>query len=170
MDEISSLLDQIDKIKKENEALEKELKSGSHDDNDILVVGSADYDVDFEKGSQIIMSYKLDKANGKLELLSTTEAGANPTFLAFSPCGNYVYATDERESFEGNLSGAVSALAVDKHTGKLTLLNRKASTGRYPCHVSVSSNGRVLLVANYGEGSVGVLPIEADGTLVCAEF
>jgi 6-phosphogluconolactonase len=44
-------------------------------------------------------------------------------------------------------------------------MNSQPSQGVGPCHVSVDRSGRVALVANYASGSVGVLPIEADGRL-----
>jgi 6-phosphogluconolactonase len=37
--------------------------------------------------------------------------------------------------------------------------------GKGPCHISVDNTGQYVLVANYGGGSVTVLPIEKDGSL-----
>ena len=59
----------------------------------------------------------------------------------------------------------VSAFAVDPKTGDLALLNQQASEGTGPCHLVVDRTGRNVLVANYGGGTVAVLPIEADGRL-----
>jgi 6-phosphogluconolactonase len=59
----------------------------------------------------------------------------------------------------------VSAYAVDQTNGHLTFINRQASHGEGPCHVTVESSGRFVLVANYNSGSVAMLPINADGRL-----
>ena len=59
---------------------------------------------------------------------------------------------------DGKKMGAVAAFAIEPQ-GQLKLLNRQHSEGRGPCHVSVDRSGRVVLVANYGSGSVASLPI-----------
>src|SRR5206468_9638376 len=46
-----------------------------------------------------------------------------------------------------------------------TLVNRRSSMGTGPCHLMLDKQGRYLLVANYGSGSVSVLPVAADGQL-----
>ena len=62
-------------------------------------------------------------------------------------------------------TGAVSAFAIDRATGALTLLNQESSGGSGPAHLSVDRAGRTVLVANYGGGSVASLPIGPDGRL-----
>ena len=89
----------------------------------------------------------------------------NPSFLALHPSGRFLYAVGEISSFEGAKTGMVSAFAIDPKTGDLTLLNQQASAGTGPCHLVVDKTGRNLLVANYGGGTVAVLPIGADGRL-----
>jgi 6-phosphogluconolactonase len=69
---------------------------------------------------------------------------------------------------EGQPSGSVSAFAIDRKTGALTLLNRQPSVGGGPAHITVDHGGRNVLIANYGGGSVAVLPINADGSLKAA--
>ena len=59
----------------------------------------------------------------------------------------------------------MSAFAIDAKTGDLTLLNQQPSEGTGPCHLVVDKTGRNVLVANYGGGTVAVLPIGADGRL-----
>ncbi len=89
----------------------------------------------------------------------------NPSFLALHPSGRFLYAVGEISSFEGQKTGAVSAFAVDPKTGDLTLLNQQSSAGTGPCHLVVDKTGRNALVANYGGGTVAVLPIGEDGRL-----
>jgi 6-phosphogluconolactonase len=59
----------------------------------------------------------------------------------------------------------VSAYAIDADGGYLKLLNEQSSGGAGPCYVSIDHLGKNLLVANYGSGSVSVMPIKPDGTL-----
>jgi len=89
----------------------------------------------------------------------------NPSFLALHPNGRFLYAVGEISSFEGAKTGAVSAFAIDPKTGDLALLNQQASEGAGPCHLVVDRTGKNVLVANYGGGTVAVLPIDSDGRL-----
>jgi 6-phosphogluconolactonase len=57
------------------------------------------------------------------------------------------------------------AFAVEEETLDLRLLNRQPSMGAGPCHLVVDGTGRNVLVANYGGGSVAVLPVQEDGRL-----
>lgn len=111
---------------------------------------------------------RLDLATGRLSSPSLVAEVQNPSFLAFHPSHKYLYAVGEMPTFEGKKTGAVSALAIDPQTGRLTLLNQQTSQGVGPCHVSVDATGRCALVANYGGGSVACLPIGADGRLSAA--
>jgi 6-phosphogluconolactonase (cycloisomerase 2 family) len=61
--------------------------------------------------------------------------------------------------------GSVSAFAIQRPDGQLTLLNTVSSGGAGPTHVSLHPSGRFVLVANYFGGSVAVLPILSDGSL-----
>ncbi len=61
--------------------------------------------------------------------------------------------------------GTVSAFAIDRADGHLTLLNTVRSGGAGPTYVSIHPSGRFVLVANYFGGSVAVLPILPDGRL-----
>jgi 6-phosphogluconolactonase len=64
--------------------------------------------------------------------------------------------------------GTVSAFAINRANGQLTLLNTIASGGAGPTYVSLHPSGKFVLVANYFGGSVAVLPIQADGSLGAA--
>ena len=115
--------------------------------------------------SEGIYVYRMHPTTGALELASATEAGENPSFLAIHPQRRYLYAVNEVSEFEGNPAGSVSSFAIDQASGDLTFLNRKSSMGEGPCHLTVDSTGRFVLAANYGGGSVCMLPILDDGRL-----
>ena len=115
--------------------------------------------------SEGIYVYRVNPITGALELASTAEAGENPSFLAIHPQQRYLYAVNEIREFGGKPSGSVSSFAIDPTSGALTFLNRESSVGTGPCHLTVDNTGKFVLVANYGGGSVCVLPIQDDGGL-----
>src|SRR6185503_15819400 len=123
----------------------------------------------YTKGTESkgIYRFTLDLASGQLTPAGEPAAAVNPSFLAFHPNGRFLYAVNEISDFEkvDKGAGAVSAFAIDAKTGALTLLNQQSSKGSGPCHLSLDSAGKHVLVANYGGGSVAVLPVDRDGTL-----
>ena len=92
---------------------------------------------------------------------------ANPTFFEIDATRRLLFAVNEVDQFEGKPGGAVSAFAIDD-TGRLKLLNQRASMGTAPCHLAIASEGKHLVVANCGDGSVAVLPVAGDGQLGAA--
>lgn len=115
--------------------------------------------------SRGIYRLTFDPATGTMTEPVLAVETKNPSFLALHPSGRFLYAVGEVGSFQGARTGVVSAFAIDAKTGDLTLLNEQASEGGGPCHLVVDGSGRNVLVANYGGGTVAVLPIEADGRL-----
>ncbi|MBM4026241.1 MAG: lactonase family protein [Planctomycetes bacterium] len=116
------------------------------------------------KGSEGIYIYRLDASTGALKPVGKATGLSNPSFLALDPKGRAVYAVREA----GGPVGGVVALSRNRATGELTILNDQPSGGRGPCYVAVDREGQFLLVANYGSGSVALLPIAADGRLAPA--
>jgi 6-phosphogluconolactonase len=117
-----------------------------------------------EKSKGVYVS-RLDLASGTLTPPELAGETASPSFLAVHPSQNFLYAVNEVSEFQGKASGSVSAFAIDRNTGRLTALNQQPSVGRGPAHLVVDKAGRNVLVANYGGGSVAVVPIGTDGTL-----
>jgi 6-phosphogluconolactonase len=118
-----------------------------------------------EGKSRGIYVSRFDPQTGRLTTPELAAESTNPSFLAVHPSGRFVYAANEVDSFEGAAAGAASAFAVDPATGKLTLLGQSSSRGAAPCYVSLDRGGRHLFVANYGGGSVAVIPVGEDGRL-----
>jgi 6-phosphogluconolactonase len=118
-----------------------------------------------QKTSKGIYLFHLDLATGNLTAAGVSPESASPSFLAIHPNHRFLYAVNEIGNFRGTNSGAVSAYAIDPKTGGLTLLNQRPSEGSGPCHLIVDKRGKNVLVANYGSGSVSVLPIQPDGRL-----
>ncbi len=93
---------------------------------------------------------------------------SSPSFIALDPKRRLLFAVNETDTFDGQRTGAVSAFSIDAATGMLTLLNQQSSKGTGPCHLVLDAENRHVLVANYGSGSVAVLPVGADGRLGAA--
>ena len=89
----------------------------------------------------------------------------NPSFIELDLKRRRLFCVNGVQTFEGKPTGAVSAFAIDPHTGKLTLLNQRSSMGSGPCHLVLDQQGRNVLVANYTTGNVAVLPVGPDGRL-----
>jgi len=114
---------------------------------------------------QGIYLFSLDLATGDLTQIKVAAAIPSPSWLAIHPNGNTLYAVNEIGNFNGTTSGSVTALAINRATGDLTLLNVVSSQGSGPAHLSVDPLGQFVFVANYGGGSFAVLPIKQDGSL-----
>src|SRR5262249_16841047 len=113
--------------------------------------------------SKGIYAYRFDAAAGKLTEIGLAADSVDPSFVAVHPSGKYLYAVNELGDFNGQNSGAVSAFAIDKKSGKLTLLNQVSTHGAGPCYVSLDKTGRWVLVANYDGGSVATFQVQDDG-------
>ena len=112
-----------------------------------------------DKESRGIYRFRFDDATGVLTADGLAAETSNPSFLASDPQGRFVFAVNENDP-----AGGVSAFAVARQTGALTFINKEASGGGSPCHLTLDHTGRFLLVANYG-GSAAVLPVAPDGRL-----
>lgn len=117
--------------------------------------------------SQGIYRVEFDVVSGRLSSPSLAAPRTNPTFLAWHPSLPVMYAVSETNAAWPDGTGGVAAYAVEPH-GHLRLLNEVSSGGAGPCYVSATRSGGHVLVANYGGGSVAVLPVRGDGGLLGA--
>lgn len=107
--------------------------------------------------------YAVDASTGALSPTSSVAAfGPSPSFLAVDRAAAHLYAVDE------STAGRVGAYSIAPATGALTFLNAVSSGGDGPPFVTLDRSGAFALVANYGDGSVSVLPVQADGSLAAA--
>jgi 6-phosphogluconolactonase len=122
-----------------------------------------------EKSKGIYVS-RLDLAKGVVSPPELVAESRNPSFLAVHPSGDFLYSVGEISDFGGKPggTGSVSAFAVQRATGMLKPLNQQSSGGAGPAHLITDKAGTNVLVANYGGGSVAVLPIDKDGSLKAA--
>jgi len=103
--------------------------------------------------------YEVAPTGGLSSASTTTAFAASPSFLAIAPGGSTLYAVSEASN------GRVAAYSIDAATGGLAYLDDVSSGGAGPAHVSVDRSGSHVLVANYDDGTISVLPIVAGGRL-----
>lgn len=135
------------------------LALSAHAADRLVYVGS------YTQGPGIGISlFHFDDRTGKLTSAGLAAETSNPSFLVEHPNHRFLYSVNEDQQ------GGVSAFAIDRNTGKLTLLNKVPSGGNGPCHLAVDKTGHWLAVANYGSGDLALLPIAADGKLSAPVF
>ncbi|MCU1525646.1 MAG: hypothetical protein JWO18_2540 [Microbacteriaceae bacterium] len=94
------------------------------------------------------------RAGGGFEFLGTAVETSSPSFLADGLVEGIVYAADE---------GNARVEAFRREGLDLVHLGGQAVSGAFPCHLSVTRDR--LYVSNYGDGSVDVFPLGADGEI-----
>jgi 6-phosphogluconolactonase len=104
-----------------------------------------------------ISVYRVDPTSGVWTHEQLLEI-VNPSFLTLDRAQRFLY------SVHADLD-EISAYAIDEQSGHITALNRQSCGGKNPVHLSIDPTGRWIVTANYSAGSVGVVPIEEDGTL-----
>jgi 6-phosphogluconolactonase len=114
--------------------------------------------------SQGIYALKFNSGKGSLDELGLAGEIQNPSFLALHPNQKYLYAVSELGN-NGKNTASVSGFSIDAATGKLKLLNKVATGGGGACHLVVDKTQKMLLLANYGTGSVAAFQVKQDGTL-----
>ena len=121
---------------------------------------AAELRVWFGTGADGIYTSTLQDDTGELSPARRVAELARPSFLALRPDGRSLYAvTRTREG-----AHKVAGFRVGKD-GALAALNDQEAEGKGPCHVDVTPDGRVLLVANYSSGSAASFALADDGTI-----
>jgi 6-phosphogluconolactonase len=118
--------------------------------------------------SEGIYIHYLDTKTGTLTPYKVVGGVTDPSFLAIDRPSHLLFAVNETLEYNDMKSGSVSSFSIDQQTGELKFLNKQASMGGAPCHISISRNGSFVLVANYVGGNVSVLPIDKIGKLQSA--
>lgn len=108
--------------------------------------------------------FVFDPESGTLSPLARPSALRNPAWLCLDARRGLLFAACEVEDGPGG-SGSVAAFRIDPRSGALDPLNQASSGGAGPAHISLHPGGRFLFAANYGGGSVAVLPVAQDGRI-----
>ena len=86
----------------------------------------------------------------------------NSSYLCFSPDRKYLYTVIEQDDYKGRIGGGIAAYAIE-NDGRLRFINDSYTEGGYPCHLSVSDDGKTLYAANYTGGSSVYFALLPDG-------
>jgi 6-phosphogluconolactonase len=120
------------------------------------------------EGAEGIYACDFDPERGALSTPVCVARTPQPSFLAAHPDRPLVVVVEETSDPDGRSGGFVAAFRRDESTRRLHFINRQPSAGGAPCHVSCHPGGRWIAAANYGCGSVVVLPVLDDGSLGAA--
>jgi 6-phosphogluconolactonase len=131
-------------------------------DRTLVYVGTYTTGKSTSKG---IYAFELQTPEATLRPLGLVAETVNPSYFDIDEARRLLFAVNEVGELNGEKTGGVSAFSIDRATGRLTFLNQRASKGTAPCFLRLDKSGRHALVANYGSGSIAVLPIGADGRL-----
>jgi 6-phosphogluconolactonase len=101
-------------------------------------------------------------ANGEAGTLTGLTVGENPSFFTFGR-GGLVYFVNEVDTFSLKAGGGITTIKVDRKTTSITKVNSINQGGGGPCHITVSNDGRYLITANYGSGSISSVRLSSDG-------
>lgn len=103
-------------------------------------------------------TYRLNAMTGELVLLSITKDDVmNPSFTRFHHGKKILYTVTE--SIVSN--GQVVAYSVDWQTGMLKNIQSESAGGTSTCYITLTKNH--MLLVNYWDSTVSVLPLQADG-------
>jgi 6-phosphogluconolactonase len=107
-------------------------------------------------------SYRLNRQTGALSVLeSSVDLGQNPTYIAPSGDGRFLYVANE----VGSNTAAVTVAAIDDG-GKLSRLEQESLPGGGGVvFTSLHPTGKYLLAADYNGGRAAVFRVESDGKL-----
>ncbi len=100
--------------------------------------------------------------NGDIEKLSEITLGDNPSYFTFGK-GGLVYLVNEVDTFDMKAGGGITTLRYNKKSKSLEKIGSINQGGGGPCHIEVSADGRHLVTANYGSGSVSVVKLNGEG-------
>lgn len=108
---------------------------------------------------------QVDPASGALSAKTLVSNQPNPAQLTLDAQGRTLYVASEVADFNGSKHGGIIAYRINPVDGGLTQLNQVDSQGAGPVYLSLTPDGRHLLVANYVSGTVAAFPVESDGKL-----
>lgn len=136
----------------------------------LVYVGSY---TDSPSTSKGIYAWRFDSSSGSTTPLGLVAETVNPAYVCATPDGRALYAVNWKTE-EAAKADTVTAYAINKESGALTLLNKASAGGGLPNEVIVAPGGKLAMVTNFGNtgngidrnnSSLAALPIQADGKL-----
>ena len=117
-----------------------------------------------DTGSEGIYRGELDVGTGELTVQGVAARVDNPSFLALSAAGDFLYAVNEVSDLGSGKHGAASAFRVAAD-GALSAAGQQLAGASGPCHVCAHPGGELVFAANYGGGALSMFRC-AGGDLV----
>lgn len=112
--------------------------------------------------SKGIYVYDFNTETADFKLKSNTDKVVNPSFVAVSEDGKFIYSVNENGA-----ASTVSAFTLNAKTGAMNLLNKQDSKGADPCYIL--NDTKNVLVANYSGGNISVFGKNANASLTQAK-
>ena len=114
--------------------------------------------------SQGLYCYSLDLETGDLDFVAATPA-VNCSFISIHPSKKVLYTLANIEGAPAGENGALSAYAINPHTGALAHINTAPCPSVAPSHVQVDRIGANVFGANYNASYAITYPVRPDGGL-----
>lgn len=119
-----------------------------------LLVGGYTDDPATQVGPHGLVPFLHERVTGRLRQDGPALELAAPSYLLQHPIHAVAYAVNETES------AAVTSIAID---GPLRVTSNLDIPGQLPCHLCFSPDRAHLVIANYGDGTVVSIRLDADG-------
>jgi 6-phosphogluconolactonase (cycloisomerase 2 family) len=103
--------------------------------------------------------YRIDPLSGGWTHVQIVGGLENPSLFTLNRSGTRLYSVHGGRNL-------VSAFAINRSSGMLTLLNQVDCQGSNPVDSAFDPTERFLVIGNYGSGSVAVMPVDDDGRLL----
>ena len=109
--------------------------------------------------------FEVDRDSGVMKPVGVYAMGNSPSCLIANRQGTVLYSANETDRLGPGKFGSASALAIDRKSGQLSMINTVDVGSQGPTYVCLSPDERFLLTANYFGGSVSVIPVQTQGKL-----
>ncbi len=99
-----------------------------------------------------VSAFEFDGSTGAFRFVNLLEV-EEPSVLAASPDGKYLYSTNEMSKFIDGLPGSgggVTAMRIDPDNGAVSLINQVPSLGAIPAHICVNQTGAYVCASVHG--------------------
>jgi 6-phosphogluconolactonase len=116
------------------------------------------------EGAEGIYMCSFDNLTGEISLERTFKGIDNPSFLKVSPDKKFLYSVTRPSSAAKEPGGYVNAYRIEPD-GNLQFINKQDSHGADPCHVDVSGDGKFVVIATYGGGTISLYEVDKNGGL-----
>lgn len=103
--------------------------------------------------------FRVDERHGAWTHIQNLGGLENPSLFTLNRAGTRLYSVHGARTL-------MSAFAIDRASGHLTLLNQIDCGGANPVDSALDPTERFLVVANYAGGSAAVLPVGQNGELL----